>query len=51
MIDEFPIPEYIACSVLFLDLSITCAALANVCNQTENHFSLLLVTLNSLSVK
>ena len=51
MIDEFPIPVCIACSMLFVDLSITCAALANVCKQTENHFSLLLVTLNSLSVK
>ena len=35
MIDKFPIPVYIACSMLFLDLSISCAALVNFCKQTQ----------------
>jgi len=55
MIEEFSIPVYIACSISFLDTSITCAALVNIGKtfrkKTENHFSLLLVILNSLSVK
>lgn len=30
LIDAFPIPVYIACSILFLNLSMSCAALVNV---------------------
>lgn len=30
LIDAFPIPVYIACSILFLNLSMSCAALVNI---------------------